>query len=371
MFMYFPDNYAWSFQVLRGIAESHFGGGDFNEIHMLCSKIKHNDNDSWFNEWMKMGQTVMDMGDKACSEGHMVSAKEAFFRAANYFRLSEFFLSPFDDRRKTSYSKCVECFHAAVKLSSNIEIVEIPYEKSSLSGYFLCADKNMRKPTVLFFGGLDSTAEELYFTAGTAFLDRGWNCLIVDGPGQGKSLRVKGIHTVYNYEKPVGSVVDYMLTRKEVDPEKIVLMAMSMGGYYAPRAAAFEHRLAACIVWGANYDLGKLWASRPDNHPLVHHIQWVLGVNSIKEARELLKNFSLEGIGEKIKCPTFVLHGADDVQVSYKDAERLYNDMTCPKKLKIFSTEEGGSAHCQYDNLHLAHYEITNWLEDVFNLKFA
>src|SRR5262249_46269828 len=143
--------------------------------------------------------------------------------------------------------------------------VRIPYEGTTLPGYFYRVDESgVPRPTLLSLGGFDSTGEELYFFAAGAALQRGYNVLTFEGPGQGEPLRVQGLRARPDYEVPVRAAVDYLLTRPEVDPERIALMGSSLGGYYAPRAAAFEPRVKALISHGVFFDW---WASQTKTKP--------------------------------------------------------------------------------------------------------
>jgi dipeptidyl aminopeptidase/acylaminoacyl peptidase len=143
-------------------------------------------------------------------------------------------------------------------------------------------------------------------------------------------------------------------------------MAVSMGGYMAARSAAFEPRFKACAVWGAVYDYQSVWARRPDNHPLAKILQHVVGAESMEEARKKLDLFNLRGVAEKISMPTYIVHGEDDRQVSVENAYNLYNDLTCPRWLKVVAKSNPGSAHCQVDNVTET-YEMYDWLKLQLN----
>ncbi|MFQ5692873.1 MAG: alpha/beta hydrolase family protein, partial [Nitrospinota bacterium] len=182
--------------------------------------------------------------------------------------------------------------------------------------------------------------------------------------GQGASLRERGLHGRHDFEVPVSAAVDYLLQRPDVDPDRIALMGISMGGYLAPRAASFEHRLRACIAWGAIYDFSEVWDTRPDDHPLMRHFVWLIEAKDVPDARRRARQFRLEGVVDKIRCPFLITHGEDDVQVSVSHAVRMHEAARCEKRLKTFSVEETGSTHCQMDNLSLAHRYMFDWLEE-------
>lgn len=368
MFFELFETYSWSFNLIRLVSQGHFGGGQFSEIYETASRIEEGDRDSWYDEWSATAARIEGLAEEAAATDHPVSARSLFQRATQYWRLAEFFLVPSDKRRIPAYERSLACFGAACKyLDSPLERVEIPYEDTSLPGYFVPGRGPSPRdgyPTVILFGGGDSTAEELYFTA-PGVTERGLACLIVDGPGQGAALRLRGIPTRYDYEVPVSAAVDYALTRSDVDAHRLALCSMSLGGYYAPRAAAFEPRFKAMVIWGACYDYHEIWNERPDDHPLAAHMAYTFGAPDIGSAREHMKRFTLSGILANIACKTLVVHGEDDLNIPVSHAYRTYDELQCDKELIIFPSGESGSAHCQQDNLTRANEVIFDWLVDA------
>ena len=195
-------------------------------------------------------------------------------------------IDPEDTRIQTTWGNSKECFAKAINLFPyNVEQIEIPYEGTTLPGHFYHYKgkaKNRRNnknediekdidsslsqlsslnsypyPTLVVHGGFDSTLEELYSSAAAPALDRGYNCLAFEGPGQGGVIRKQQIPFRYDWEKVVSSVIDYAIKRKDdfaIDTKRIALMGISMGGYLAARAAAFDHRISACILYNGVYD---------------------------------------------------------------------------------------------------------------------
>ncbi len=379
MYHYFPESYMWSHAVLLALGTIPWGGGEIGEIDLVGKRLrdKVGDNEAWYEEWHRMAEKVEMLAEKAAKAGHNVTARETYLRACNYYHLAERFLPPQDERKLSGYKRALACFaQTASRLIPPVERVEIPYERSALPAYFVPAEgaRSLRAPVVIFFDGLDVTKEQLYLIGGRELVRRGLACLIVDGPGNGEALRMRGLHLRPDYERPASAAVDYLETRSDVDPERIGIMAVSLGGYYAPRAAAFEKRLKACVAWGAIYDYHEIWQRRieagvragsPVSAPLFQ-IQWVLGVNSPEKALEKLRDFTLQEVAPRITCPFLVIHGEEDAQIPVADAYKLYEAVGSPyKQLKILTAAEGGTAHCQLDNIHLAHYYIFDWLADT------
>lgn len=357
----------WSFQMMRLIAQSHYGGGQFSEAHEAARRITYGDDESWLREWTRMGERLEGMAEEAEREGHFLTARDRYLRACNYYRTGEFFVPPGDPRKIPTYDRGVACFQKGGRyFRPALERILVPYEGTTLPGYFI-PPRNAPPgpaPAVIFFGGSDSTAEELYFLV-TGLAERGLGLLIVDGPGQGWALRHQGLYTRPDWEVPAGAAYEYLAQRPEVDPKRIAIMALSYGGYLAPRAAAYEHRFAACVAWGAHYDLYEFWARRPDDHPLAVNWQWILGAKSMAEAREKMKAFTLRGIVGQIECPTLVVMGEEDGEARLALGRRMYNELRSPRTFRLFTSEETGAAHCQMDNLALSNEYIGDWLIDV------
>jgi dienelactone hydrolase len=372
MWHFWPDNYVWSFQLSRALSQIPFGGGNFAECVQAAERIVLDDYDSWQREWQRLGDRALAQADEAVAGSHAVSAREAYFRAASYLRTSEFFLAPDDPRKMPTYLAGIGAFRAGQPLTDHpAEAVQIPYEESYLPGYLFSAAQTpgVQRPLVIMFGGLDSTAEELYFAAATALNARGVALLAVDGPGQGGALRLNGLQSRPDFEVAGTAALEWALQRPDIDPSRIGILGWSFGGYIAARVAAFEPRFAFCGIWGAVYDYGAQWDQRPDDHPLFRIAEHVFGGTSISEVRDRLRAFTVNGILDRIAMPTYVVHGAEDVQLPLWHAERVYAELTCPKTLRVFTADETGSAHCQLDNLSQAHRSLLDWVADQVGLQ--
>jgi dipeptidyl aminopeptidase/acylaminoacyl peptidase len=275
-----------------------------------------------------------------------------------------------------------------------VERVRIPYEGTTLPGYFYRVDGS-RAPrrTLLSLGGFDSTGEELYFFAVAAALRRGYNVLTFEGPGQGEPLRVQGLPARPDYEVPVRAAVDYLLTRPDVDLERIALMGTSLGGYYAPRAAGFEPRVKALISHGVFFDwwatqtktkpalallIGKcksqgvvaavLSAAMRFNgglHRAVKNAMWVLGKQNPIEVIHEMQRYTLKETAGLIRQPTLILHGEKDHFVPREQVDQFYTALKAPKTLRVFTEEEGGEEHCQFGNMTLLHQVLFDWLDET------
>ncbi|UUZ84178.1 alpha/beta fold hydrolase [Paenibacillus sp. P26] len=342
MRLIFQDQ-TFSFELLRTMGYAPYGGADIGECLSTAYKIKEGDFESWYAEWYNTAERIHAQAVRHLEGGKLVSAREGFLRAHNYYRTAEFFLhgDPEDPRILETWGKSRSTFRQAIRLMDHpVEEVRIPYEGTHLPGYFYRVDDRPR-PTLLVHGGFDSTQEELYLEVVAAALQRGYNCLTFEGPGQGAVIRERRIPFRYDWEKVVTPMVDYLETRPEVDAAKIALMGISLGGYLAPRAAAFEHRLAACIANDGMFscqfgEIGrKLFQGRASeeelNRPgymekaieavMAKHtgVRWSIEngmfthrADSIHELVRKTEPYTLEGVAHQVQCPTLVCEAEND-----------------------------------------------------------
>ncbi len=199
---------------------------------------------------------------------------------------------------------------------------------------------------------------------------------MVDHPGVGGALRLQGLPTQPDTERWARAAMDYLEGRADVDASRVGVIAMSLGGYYAPRAAAFEKRLACCVAWGARWD-NALSHGRILRDPnaarsvggWVDHALWVYGAKDADEAAQKIAAMTLEGIADKIECPLLVVHGDNDRQVPPDQARKTVDAaVNSPRRdLKIFTAAEGGVEHCQGDLFSIGIDWMADWVADVLN----
>jgi len=381
MFQYFPGNYMWSLAVMRAMAS----GGMLGEIDWACRNLKDaakvgpaGDNEAWHREWNKLSEQVLKIANENAEKGNRITARDHYMRAALYFQWAEAFLRPIDPRCAPTYAKHLETFAKGANLfTPKVEIVDIPFEGKTLYTYFVPAlTGSGPRPTVVLSDGLDGTKEEMFYVA-LALANRGINCLGIDHPGQGATLRLSGLKARHDSEIAAGVAIDYLEKRKDVDAKRIGMMAASMGGYYAPRAVAYEKRFKACAAWAAIYDYRDVWVRRfkaVPGKPVAldttaalgttgDHILHILGVDTYDEVLRHLEPFNLREGAPQISCDILLVHGEDDKQTPLEDAVALYEAIGSKnKQLRIFRHEEGGAAHVQLDRPEPALSMICDWL---------
>jgi dipeptidyl aminopeptidase/acylaminoacyl peptidase len=291
-----------------------------------------------------------------------------------YYFTAERFIYPGDQKREVG-RKALQCQRAGLeRRHPNIEFVEVPYEGTTLPALFMKAPGvTGRAPTVVVFDGMDNCKEMSVLFNGLEFAARGWHTLAIDGPGQGESLRLRGLYARHDYEVPGKAAYDYVAARSEVDAGKVAVMGYSFGGYYAARVAAFEKRYAAGVAFAAlHWDLAGWQREIKRRHEIdpkntaqsAFHFRWIMGhIDDADAAIEKAKRFSLAGVAEKITCPFLILHAEDDKVVPVASAHKLFAAVGSQRKaLRILTQEDGGTYHAQADNRQVGVDYIADWL---------
>lgn len=359
-------------------------GAQISEIDEACRPLKEiagvkallgdpTQQRAWFESWMKVAERVQRLGEADEAAGHPLSAGRKYMRAGLYYLLAERMPSHKDPRRLDAYKRGIDIYkRGLICRREPVEFVDVQFGKHKLPAIFSKAPVPGRAPCVVHFDGLDVTKEIIYSAVADEFRRRGVSLLIVDHPGVGAALRLQGLPSGPDTEKPAGASVDYLETRADVDPKRIGIMALSLGGYYAPRAAAFEKRFACAVAWGAIFDYGKCVADRiggrgePSVPGYAEHVNWVFGCDKIEDTLKIVNQMTLEGVADKITCPLLIVHGENDRQVPLWHAERTYEAAvnSAGRELKICRLADGGAEHCGADNGPLVVDYMTDWVAE-------
>jgi pimeloyl-ACP methyl ester carboxylesterase len=388
----FFDDQDFDGQLLRALSYAAYGGADVGECFETASRIKGGDRDSWYEAWTKTAERMKSDAEESLKGGHTDSARRAFMRASNYYRAAEFEVrnSDKDPRSLQGWQSSHDCFAQAARLfDPPFEAVEIPYEDTTLPGYFFRPDDSgERRPTVITMTGMDGYLEECYWSTAAAGLERGYNCLAFDGPGQGGVLRQREVPFRPDWEAVVTPVLDFALKRSEVDPDRLSIVGRSFGGYLAPRATALEHRLSACVADPGQFDMFDMAMARVPqeakeallrNDPAVDSFlekmmegdarrfflaarMRAFGAKSLKEFLLMQRDYTLKGFVEKIECPTLVCDNVADA-IAGGQAKQLYDALGCPKDYVVFTAEEGADGHCEGGAQVLFHRVAYDWLD--------
>lgn len=384
-------------QFLRAIGHTYYGGADIGECLAAAGRIPDRDAERWHAEWSALAGRIYDLGQASLVAGQRVSARDAFLRASNYFRTAYTFLfqAPLDPRAVAAYDRQTEAFARAMALMDHpAESVRIPFEDTTLHGLFLRpSTAESARRTLIITGGYDGTAEENYFMSGRAALERGYNVLVYDGPGQGHALFKDRLTLRPDWEAVLKPVVDFALAQPEADPDGVVLLGISLGGYLAPRGASAEPRLAALVADPGQFSVleeararlpGWMGRQLPDGNRLVLGLLarildrrladvsggWALRrgllVNGCDTPLAYLKStaaYTNEACAMHIACPTMIC-GAEGDAIGVT-ARRLFDALTCEKRFHIFPAADGAGAHCEGGARTLFNREMFDWLDAV------
>ncbi|WP_434120429.1 alpha/beta hydrolase family protein [Pseudomonas fortuita] len=385
MFRYFPTNYVWNLSV--GLAIEM--GARIGEIEEMCGPLqeaaKQPDaagTQAFRETWSKMADKLCSLAQEDEAQGRLFSAGEKYSRASSYLITCERLQAHDAPGRLDMYKRCLELFARSLELTEDkCTRVEIPYEGKHIAGLFIPADNvSGPAPVLVQVNGLDSTKEMKYRVGLPAWLaKRGVASLIIDQPGTGEALRLQGLTARYDSEHWASRVVDWLETRADVDANRIGMEGVSLGGYYCPRAVAFEPRFACGVSWGANHDwrdVQKRRLEKEGDFPVPHywaHVRWVWGAKDMDEFMTIAENVHLDGVLDRIKVPFLVTHGEKDSQIPLKWAHRTYEQLVnSPKReLKIFTEREGGVQHASFDNSMNAGQYIADWVAETLGGRVA
>jgi dipeptidyl aminopeptidase/acylaminoacyl peptidase len=299
---------------------------DFEEVTAAIASWE-----DWCGAWSARAAVHEALGRDALARKKLISAGEHLQRAGVYYHFAKFLFVHDLAQMKTAHMRAVECRRLALPYITPMgERVAIPYEGKALYGILRKPSGVARPPVMVMVCGLDSCKEETDAYE-QPFLARGIATLVFDGPGQGEAeydFAIRG-----DYEAAVGAVLDFVATRPDLDANRIGLWGVSLGGYYAPRAAAFDKRIKACIALSGPYDFAACWGGLPE---LTREAFRVRSHSKTQDdAKRHAATLSLAGVAERITCPIFIMTGKLDRVVPWQDAERLAREVKGPVELLI------------------------------------
>jgi alpha-beta hydrolase superfamily lysophospholipase len=379
MYEPFPGNYVWNLSINLALCM----GGSIGEMETANARIRaaageseDGGTEAFFTSWCDMADRLRSLGDEDAAAGRPLSAAEKYGRACVYYMTAERMQSRHYHPRQTAYSHMLKMADRWIALAGlACERVEIPYGESAFAGLLATVPGVQNPPCMVFCNGLDSVKEMIYRCGIAQELQRrGIATLMIDHPGVGEALRLQGLTAVHDSERWAGAAVDFLERDGRVDASRVGMMGWSLGGYYAPRAAAFEKRFRLCVAWGANHNWGELQQrrlAREGDRPVPHywdHVMWVWGKDTLDEFLAFAPQVSLVGIVKNITVPFLITHGAHDRQIPIAYAHQCYEEaINSPKReLKIFTDREGGVEHCSADNMEPARSYIADWIERTF-----
>jgi len=379
MFEPFSGNYVWNLQTnLALVCAGNHGEIDIatRPIREAAAKGEDAGTALLFDSWIAVADQLTKNAEADEEAGYLLSAGTKYERASGYYLSAERMQSRDYGPRWAAYDKGLALYRKYVELRGlHIDFIEIPYKDTTYPAIFVHDGSGIKRPALVSCNGLDSMKEQVNMAGhGQSNLERGMYTLFVDQPGTGEALRKRGLPAVYNTEAWATPAYEYLASRDDVDENRIGMFGLSLGGYYAPRAAANEPRFALCAVMGANHLWGDLQKRRLDNqgeNPVPHywdHVMWVWGQDNLDDFMDYTKQVTLDGQIEKLKMPFLITHGAGDRQVPASDADRSYeqavNSVKCDKR--IFTVEDMEIEHCGADNGTVMRDYIADWCAQTF-----
>jgi 2,6-dihydroxypseudooxynicotine hydrolase len=341
------DRY-WDTYADRFLAE----GVPWAEIRQMRERIA--DWEGWCAGWLDTARKAESRGVTALDKGFARTAGIEFWRAsvAACFGHYLFWHAPDEKRAAHEYSAAM-LRKAAPMLDPPLEPVEIPFDGIRMRGYVRRPRQSSGPaPCVVCIGGLDSGKEE-WLVMSTLCAERGVATLVFDGPGQGETRYTRVMSPAFG--DAVRAAIDFASGCEGIDPARIGLMGRSLGGYYAPRAAAMDTRVRALVVWGAMFDLANAASLPPHTR---EGFVYVTGSASFEAALPYMQSIDLADVVGEIRCPTYIVHGGRDVITPIGNATRMRDGVKGPVELALFPT----SGHCNHDVAHVCRPAMADFL---------
>ncbi|KUR81323.1 S9 family peptidase [Novosphingobium sp. Fuku2-ISO-50] len=379
MALYSPfPNYIWNLSVAIALES----GGQIGEIVDMCQPIIEAaagggdvGTPAFMKQWAAMGDKLIELAAEDEARGGGFSASDKLERAALYLLVAERMQGHGAPGREATYARALASFEQSTALGKiNRERVEIPLEHGTMAALYTRAAGEGPHPVVVYCNGLDSCKEMLYWSRlPQALARRGVSTLCVDQPGTGEALRLQNLPVDPHSENWASRAVDWLEAQVDVDPKRIGMTGISLGGHFAPRAVAYEPRFASGACWGANHNWREVQdkrMKREGENPVPHywaHVMWAFGAKDMDEFLAKSDAMNLNGHMDRVKVPFLVTHGAQDRQISVDYAHDCYDQLVnSPRReLKIFTAREGGVEHVGADNMAFGRDYIADWFAET------
>lgn len=378
------DDLNMGFYTLWALACASHRVTSVGEVLHTISQIDDGNTEQWKQQWTATAERVENRAEGLRSRDRSVSSRDAYMRAAYYYRLVAWVTSPRDEAYRTAATRMRECFRSACELfSPQMEVVSIPYEAAELPGYFLRPDTNRRpRPTVIVLGGGETFAEDSYFLFGPTCTKYGYNFFTFEYPGEGLTP-FDGLFHRPDIEGAVSCALDHLVSRADVDTNRIATYGVSQGGYVGPRAAIHDDRIAAVVANSFLSDMGPIFKAYepilddpeireqiPSSWEVIQTVLWRWGGRgeSGLELIELTKPFVFDPAD--VPCPVLIVIGEGEYRSSslirsmqHEAIEKLPDTRST---LVIGKAEEGMAHHCTAENPDVTGEIVFEWLDGIF-----
>jgi hypothetical protein len=394
---FFKDE-QFDFETRIALGSATYRAAEVGEVLATISRIEDGDSEAWFREWTATGRRLAEAAGASATAGHRISARDAYLRACSYLFVATGSLDGTDDpgRLTEAWREHRRAWERFCELSDPpIERVAIPYEDTELVGYAFRPREGGRRPALILNNGSDGPVNSMWVNGGAAAVERGYLAITFDGPGQGHALIEQGLPFRPDWEAVITPVVDHLLERDDVDPERIALQGISQGGYWAPRAAAFETRIAAVVADPGVMDVSTSWTDhlpsgmrkeleRGDSDKFDRQMAWgtrfsparrrtlafrmrPYGTDDPYEAFRAVLAYNLRDVVDRIECPVLVTD-PDDEQFWPGQPQQVHDALGERSTLVRFTAEEGANWHCQPMTPGLRDQRVFDWLDRTLGL---
>jgi dienelactone hydrolase len=391
---YFFKNPTFEFVFLISLGRAYFSAGNVGKVLYISTQVEDGNSESAYVAFKKAGDEALAQAEESASHGHKESARQAYMWAQNYYDSSTYFVDGSKDptRFLPTWELLHDCWLKSLPLfDPPIEPVKIPYENTELHGFIFRGKSTAQKrPLLILVNGSDGSLLDMWTQGGAGAAARGYDCLTFDGPGQGYALWKQNLHFRPDWEKVITPVVDYALSRPEVDPKRIALQGISQGGFWVPRALAFEKRIAAGIADPGVVDVSTSWTAALPKPMLellkagrkaefdgyfakslsesaksyLNFRMRPYGFTSYYDTFKAVLDYSLADVAQNIRCPMLITAPANE-SFWPGQSRQLYGLLTSPKKLVHFSESDGADLHCEPQGLGIRDLRIFNWLDEI------
>jgi hypothetical protein len=391
---YLFKNPTFEIIFLTSLGRAYHAAGNVGKVLYLTTQVEDGNFESAYVAFKQAGDEARAQAEESASQGHQESARQAYLWAQNFYDSSTYFIDGSNDpsRFLPTWELLYDCWLKSLALfDPPIEPIKIPYENTELHGFFIKGKSDAAKrPLLISVNGSDGSLLDMWTWGGAAALARGYDFLTFDGPGQGYALWKQKLFFRPDWEKVISPVVDFALTRPEVDPKRIAIQGISQGGYWVPRAVAFEKRIAAAIAdpgvvdvstsWTASLPkpmLGLLNAGRkaefdgymaktldPATKSNLNFRMRPFGFTSYYDTYRAVLAYNLKDVAAKISCPMLITEPANEAYWPGQ-SRQLYDLLSSPKKLAHFSESDGADLHCEPKGTGLRDLRIFNWLDET------
>jgi hypothetical protein len=387
----------WDFSVRLLLGKATRGGADIGEVLATIAPIRPKDHEGWFTAWAALGERIAAAAESSAARGHRISAARAYLRAANYYATAVNALSALDegtDRLLPVFRAHRACWEGFVANNRwPVERVDIPYEGTSMPGWFFRpGPTDAVRPTLVVNLGSDEAISGAWGQATEGGLERGYNVLMFEGPGQQSMLFERDIPFRQDWEKVLTPVVDFLLARDDVDADKLTLYGVSQAGYWVPRALAFEHRFAAAIADGGVVDMARSWHQNIPHVLLSAYLKgdkerfdkelelafrlpgthtgkmtWNFrsrpyGVSGYSAGLDAVAQYDLTDVAGQITTPLYIVETDGDQFFAGQSAELAA--LVPGSTLARFTQEEGASYHCQPLAREITEQRMFDWMDE-------